>query len=534
MRLTFYMLDDTVTEFEQALRPERLEGDDAFRAVPLRDLPYEAQAYLQADRETEPRWLAMVSPYLDSDDAQGLRNISNSLLLLVKADSRFFAVSYGFGFVALERKRIEQGFGLRTTLNAIDPGKIKSIDVRNIDLVTRQKRTTVNFDSRLDDFELNLDQDLVQFASGQPPVKSAGKRMQGSDSLSWTSDGELDLARLGEICSMLYGFWSKDTYKQAFPFFDHLREVRDDDLTAVLDRRLADALGQRHVEKLVLAYPDLTTWDGVECFRIYQGHKKHECDEIHVAALYTFCDSEGVTDPDPRKIHVLAMDGEGHPVRTAQTLYEYTVFETEVDGQTYVLTLSKWYEVDATYLEVVDTSIGQIGPPQGVVLPEIWRTEKEGPYNERCAAGDQANLLLLDKELITISGRSRVEACDLLSSTGHFVHVKRQAESATLSHLFAQGSVSLQLLNQHPEYRDALLNQVQAKGWTLPFTRDGVQDRGSITCVYVVSSQTAGTLREVLPFFSKVNLRNHKLLIENMGYKVAGLVLPIIPKPKTP
>lgn len=533
MRLTFYMLDETVTKFEQALRPDKLQGDDPFCPIALKNLPYDAQAYLQADRETEPKWLGMVRPYLEN--ACSLRNVNNSLLLLVKGDSRFFAVSYGFGFVALDRKHIEQGFGLRTTLNAIDPAKIKAIDVRNIDLVTRQRRTTVNLDSRLDDFELNLDQDLVQFASGQPPKNSAaGNRLQGADSLSWTSKDDIDLAGLGEICSMLYGFWSKDTYKQAFPFFDHLREVRDDELAAVLNQRLADALNQRQAEKLVLAYPDLTTWDGVECFKIYQGRKQHECDEIDVAALYAFCDSEDITEVDPRKIHVLAMDGEGHPVRTAQTLYEYAVFETQVDGQTYVLTLSKWYEVDATYLEVVDTSIGQIGPPQGLVLPEIWRKEKEGPYNERCAAGDPANLLLLDKELITVLGRSRVEACDLLSSTGHFVHVKRQAESATLSHLFAQGSVSLQLLNQHPEYREALLNQVQAKGWTLPFTRDEVQHRGSITCVYVVSSQTAGTLREVLPFFSKVNLRNHKLLIENMGYRVAGLVLPIVPKPATP
>ncbi|TAM66290.1 MAG: hypothetical protein EPN48_17930 [Microbacteriaceae bacterium] len=35
-----------------------------------------------------------------------------------------------------------------------------------------------------------------------------------------------------------------------------------------------------------------------------------------------------------------------------------------------------------------------------------------------------------------------MEFCDVLSSGGDLVHVKRKSRSSTLSHLFAQGSVS--------------------------------------------------------------------------------------------
>jgi uncharacterized protein (TIGR04141 family) len=529
MRLTLYMLDETVTDFEQALRPPKAGGDDAFEEIPLRaGLPFEARAYLQAEHATKPKWMASVEKYLELDDPDRLRNVSNSLLIVLKAAGRFFAVSYGYGFMGLERKRIEQGFGLRTTLNGLDPAKIKSLDVRNIDLVTRQRRTSVNYDSGLEDFEINFDQDIVQVAAGQPRQDVPGTKLQGADALSWT--GDASFTELGETCTRLHAVWSKKTYEQAFPFFDHLREVRDDELVKALDENLAEAIARRQTDRLTLAYPEMSNWDRAEGFKIYQGHRRTVSDEIELTAVYAFCDQLASTDVDPRKVHILALDGDDQPVGPAQTLYEYAVFETQLKSKTYILTLSKWYTVAPSYLAEVNDGVGRIATPCGLTLPPIWNGEKEGHYNERCAKADPS-LLLLDKKLVHVEGHSRVEACDLLSSAGHFVNVKRQTQSATLSHLFAQGSVSLQLLHQHPKYRAALLKQLPATGWSLPFTEDAIADRKAITCVYAVSSKSGKDLCSVLPFFSKVNLRNHKAFIENMGYNVAACVIPIVPKP---
>lgn len=529
MRLTFYLLDETVTDFDQALLPQKLEGEGAFEEIPLQEgLPFEARAYLQADHASEPKWLRLIQPHLQMDDPGRLRNIHNSLLLLIRTDDRFFAVSCGYGFLALDRRHMEQGFGLRTTLNAIDPTKIKTLDVRNIDVVTRQRRTSVNYDSGIADFDLNLDQDLVRFAAGQPSDTALGKRMQGADSLSWTR--EVAFTELGEMCRTLYDCWSQETYLQTFPFIDHLKEVRDETLLDVLDSSLREALDGRQTERLTLAYPELSNWDRAECYRIYQGRIRGECDEVDLEAVYRFLDEFDLRDIDPTKVNVLALDDDARPVGPPNVLYDYLVFETKHDQQTYVLTLSKWYRVADDYLAQIDDAVRQILPPVGLTLPSIYEGETEQAYNARCA-DENADLILFDRELVHLPGHSSIEACDLLSAAGHFINVKRQTRSATLSHLFAQGTVSLELLWQYPAFRAAVLRQAEGRGWALPFTEAGITDRAGITCVYAVSTKKTGSLCDVLPFFSKVNLRNHKAMIESMGYRIAACIVPIVPRP---
>ena len=526
VKLTVYMFDEGVAEFEDALLPGKLQGDDAFEQIPLcGNVPFEAKAYLQREHTTAPKWLSFFEDYLDIDDPRSLRNVHNSLLLLIKAGGRVFAISQGYGFVAINRDRLERGFGLKTTLNAIDPEKIKCCDVRNIDLVVRQTRTMLNHESRLADFDIHLDQNLVRFISGQPSDKDIGTLMQGSDSLSWTAG--FDFQKLGEKCRDLFDLYSRDTYKQAFPFIDHMREVRDTALLDELEERLREALRDRESSKLMLAYPELQRWDAVEEFKVYQGYQKSVFEEIHIDAIYRFADEHDIEEILPHKVKVLPLDGDENAVAPRQDLYDYIVFETEHEECTYVLTLCKWYEVSADYLREVDAAVRAIPSPDGLVLPPIEEGEHESAYNERCADADPS-LALLDKALITIEGHSRVEVCDLLSQGGHFVHVKRQSSSATLSHLFAQGSVSFTLLANYQDYRAKLLAQVQNLQWALPFDASDEGDRKSLTCVYAITAKSGGDVCDAIPFFSKVNLRTHKDTIEGMGFKVAACIVPIV------
>jgi uncharacterized protein (TIGR04141 family) len=73
----------------------------------------------------------------------------------------------------------------------------------------------------------------------------------------------------------------------------------------------------------------------------------------------------------------------------------------------------------------------------------------------RAASGN--GLTLLDRRLIRIDGQSAIEACDLFSSEGHFIHVKhRKGGSSPLSHLFGQALVSAECLVREPEFRTKL------------------------------------------------------------------------------
>jgi uncharacterized protein (TIGR04141 family) len=296
MQLTFYLFDKSVKDYDSAIVSTKMLGSDGFQQIALsRSVPFEARAYFQRNKATRPRWLDFISPYCDLDNEAAILNSTNSFLLLIKVKSRIFALTTGFGFTAINRDKLERDFGLRVTLNAIDPEKIKNIDVRNIDLVTRQRRTLLNHDSPVAEFELNLDEDMVSLMGGVPKTEKVGKRIFGSDSLSLTS--EITFTDLQKKCETLLSLSSKKTYVKYFDFIDRVKPVRNKTLITKLDKALESAVEGRNINKLTLAYPEIE-WEQIEKFRISYGKSNTEVQDITVQEIYAFLDGLSVDDFD--------------------------------------------------------------------------------------------------------------------------------------------------------------------------------------------------------------------------------------------
>ena len=127
------------------------------------------------------------------------------------------------------------------------------------------------------------------------------------------------------------------------------------------------------------------------------------------------------------------------------------------------------------------------------------------------------------RNVVTVPKRTeKVEVCDILTSGSEFIHVKRGTRSSDLSHLFSQALVSAELLLDSPDFRTQSTVAVsaaaaadgkvagsfaptftanRANGATVPITL-GIIDKKW--------DNGAGGLRkaaDVLPFFSKINLR---------------------------
>ena len=144
----------------------------------------------------------------------------------------------------------------------------------------------------------------------------------------------------------------------------------------------------------------------------------------------------------------------------------------------------------------------------------------------------------------TVRLRSRttaIEICDILSTQGHFIHVKRKLNSSSLSHLFSQGLVSADLLLMSQEYRETVLQEVRTAerakragrdGAFSAMIRDGVQP-GRLEVVYAVIAKWGDEgkgkdrgIAEAMPFFSKVNLRRCATDLKRMGYSVSYKRIP--------
>ena len=248
MKFTFYLFNESVTEFDKAIRTGKLEGTEPFLPlVPNHELPFDCQAYFQQNKATPPRWYGYISGAFEFD--QAVMNQANSFLLLIRVKSRIFAITMGYGFAAIDRDFLERGFGLKVVLNEIDPSRIKSIDARVIDTTTKQKRVLLNKDSELYDFDFDMEEELLSVISGVPSNIDLANKLTGADSLSVTCD--VPLEDLGKKCEQLLTSFYKENYKESFGFIDNLRVIKVPSLCEQLDKLLLQAIENRIETKLM-------------------------------------------------------------------------------------------------------------------------------------------------------------------------------------------------------------------------------------------------------------------------------------------
>ena len=517
MKLTFYLFNDSVTEFEQAIRQTKLEGNDAFLEIGLKiELPFETKAYFQHNHQTKPKWLDYLIDYIDINEEE-IVNTTNSFLLLIRTRGRIFAITQGFGFVAIDRSKLERSFGLRVVLNEIDPEKIKSVDARKIDTTTKQKRVFLNRNSPLYDFDVDTDEDLLNLISGYPIDTTLAKKFAGSDSLSFT--GEVEFLDLGRKCEALLESFEKENYKENFGFIDYLKVIKDGDLKGELDGLLVSALENRQRENIMLAYPEVVDHNQIHRFKLTYDRHSGYIEEVTLEDVYRFFDEYNFDEIEPSKLSLIGLDQDDHAVTKKYSLDEYLVYETRKDGNRYLFSLSQWFELADDYVAEVEQSVNTIEVIQEIdFLPSMRRGQREDEYNIQVADASLA-IVKLDKENFRLEGYSQVEVCDLLTSNSKFICVKKYNGSSTLSHLFSQGYVSSTLLNDYPQYREFILSRCPVGYGPLAFDRGSV-DKSNITYVFAIASDSQGTLMELLPFFSKVNLRQACRSIKRMGYNV--------------
>lgn len=123
----------------------------------------------------------------------------------------------------------------------------------------------------------------------------------------------------------------------------------------------------------------------------------------------------------------------------------------------------------------------------------------------------------------------------MLSADGFFIHVKRRGDgSASLSHLFNQGFVSADLAIGSQDYRKVALEKIRAQeqqratdtgdpsfiGKFNPFEEAGAV-ASNCEVVFAIHPEPGKGGVKLLPFFSKVTLRNMVDELRRRGFRVS-------------
>jgi uncharacterized protein (TIGR04141 family) len=193
--------------------------------------------------------------------------------------------------------------------------------------------------------------------------------------------------------------------------------------------------------------------------------------------------------------------------------------DLETDHSVYLLTNSKWYEVNRDFTASVNEQFRLLRDEQcDVQLPEFDTAacNSESDYNA-LVPSIVGTMALMDKRNISYGGgHSSVEFCDLFCTSKKLIHVKQYGNSSVLSHLFSQGLVSGQLFASQKDFRIKVREKLPESHKQLVLDeRPPIQQ---YQVVYAIISKKDGPLE--IPFFSKVALGVAKTTLEGTGYSV--------------
>lgn len=467
---------------------------------------------------------------------KNLRQATKGALVFLPVGGRTFAVSFGFVAHNLKDASYEYDFGLRVTLNCVDPHKLKNTDTLEPGAARRQK-TQMSVESDLTYFDFDRDSKILKSLTGKAKAEyqSLMKHATGASNLRINSP--VAAKKLPALCNKLQELYEDDAYRATFPDIQNITPVRDPAVIAQLNGRLLNAFHAKSSD-LYLAVPAILDY-GDNLYTMFGGAGASLIyDDVFVGRYYEYLSSRGVDQADltidDLKTHTLKVADENGDPRSSYSIFRSLIFDTSLvdNGDAYHLVEGDWYRVAKSYVERLATFLDPLCT--AVTLPS-YNHDAEGAYNEAVAAGD-ASVLCLDKTNISPAGQSQVEPCDLYTvKDGHAIlhHVKVSTFSANLSHLFNQGTNAIELLKIDDEVRTklrTLVAQKAADGARTAFTAP--IDAGNFRVLFAIVTHKDTALRsENLPLFSRISLMRNLKALRRMNVAGSfGFIPDITPK----
>ena len=506
MQFNVYLFLPEVREFEQVFREGQLPPDGPYEEVPLKSpVPFEARAYLFRNKPTVPPWLEFFGAHCEFRDQAEIFNQTNSFVFVLKSEERLFALTHGQGYLALNAALTVPGFGLRVALNAIDPEKIRSTESRNLHETATLKQLVLSRPSNLNQFEVNFNRELLYRLEGGLGRSEIGTRIRGSASCGVAT--RISFSQLEEWCRSLLKVQAQQT-PPAMERADRLRRVTDPELIGRLDRLLDDALRAHGegAEALHLSPSNIREYNQVERYILRNGDgEMAELDELDITLVLPLL-NKLAPKTAPTEVSLVGIDADGEEV-TTQALRNAVVFETFYEKDRYLHTPEGWVYVNPSLVDWVNQQLSILAaPPDDYQLPD-WLPvySNEGDYNSKVAAVENSPYFCLDKQLVTVEKKGRIEVCDLLARTGDLIHVKEYAGSSqAISHLVAQAQGSSELLLGDRRYRESIRNQLSGS-WKKLIRLDRTSPRNH-QIVFGIGAPPDRSIPASLPFLSKQSL----------------------------
>ncbi|NSL53945.1 TIGR04141 family sporadically distributed protein [Uliginosibacterium aquaticum] len=521
--------DATTKTFAELLAPE--SNVSLYNLDPK--FEFDGALYVKRSSEKRPKWSEVVD-LITGVEIPYIGTKSSSAVLFLRTENALFAFTFGYGRYLIETTFFIQDFGLKTALNILNHESLRSVDLHTLEDQPVQKKSQATRESEASIFGIDISRDVLRAVTGSPKPGINLRNISGGDAML-SFGAELDIEEIPGLAAQIYGYYTNDDYKSGFSWVDNVRRIKEKGLIDRLDATLVEAIKEKD-QSLVITLPEIGKWDSITGFSFTRS-KSTVSPTIQIDSYYSGIDVDSVSIESVKRDRLFVFDI--HEDESDHSIYKCIYFEKSEAEKTYVLFCGIWYEIDNTFMGRINSTLDQI-EISDLDFPaiEIWdeagdkKIETEGDYNIRAANAHGYHLL--DKKLIKSNKTtSSIELCDLLTPNKQLIHVKhRKGGSAGLSHLFAQGSVSAEIMLGDKAFRKAartVLARINATARDIiPLDNPRSVD---YEVVFLILGDEKATVKGNLPFFSKVNLSRAYENLSQRGFPVKISAAPKVDRP---
>lgn len=515
-KLSIYLVRDP-----NKIESEIINTENAMQPIDI-ELPDIESARLYIKKHPPkniPPWTRLFTDNTSLDKLAFGTSSSVGAVFIVKLLGNIFILSFGTGFHLLKDDAIERDFGLKVTLNSVDPDKLRSLDKASYDHNPLNSRTQSTIDVDIFNLHLDSETEMLYAITGTSLIPEFGLNVTGRDALTVAVETTLDtLPKILEISLSQY----KKKLPSKFSWVENINRVRDLDEIEILDMELDSCLSNNNYNGIWLGEPEIIDWENQIGYSFGTGQRVPRHPVLSLNDYIDHIDRDELT-VERMKLDTIYVNNNDYQPTKQWSVYRCIYAEIVYSGNTYILRNGTWYRVNTMFTESIDKYLMDINiyPNE---LPE-YSHEREEDYNVFVCDSD-SSFCLMDKRNIKIGGAyDKIEHCDLIRNGNEFIHVKFYRSSGTLSHLFSQGLVAAEAFIKDAWYREQLNPKLPISIKLDDPTKRPTPSNYNI--VYAIA--TNKNIPNELPFFSKVTLKNALIMLRALDYKVSLAQIKIEP-----
>ena len=472
-------------------------------------------AFYLDSKNSKPTWIR--SFYNNNPRFNKIYTSNAKLVLLVKIHDpyenkiRIFAITQGHGKSLLTDNVIENNFGLKILLNTVNRADLRKINRTTVAGNLKATNEQLPLTGAIDEFGIDIDRDLVTTITAKIKKDPWFVGMiTGGDILNVSA--KVDLTNIEEFLLYCIEKYHSDSYKTDFGWIDNISHVKDKVLLNELDKILVENLNSNE-NKFGIAVPEIIDWIDFDGFQIAGNPSK--LDDLSIDELKNSFKNSLVDSTQLKSKYVTIVDTNGEKHGPGWNTYRCIFGEIEYNGHDYCINNGKWYCIDNNFKEKIindynSTEISQINF-------DIYQHKTENLYSTEFCKNHNEQFICLDKKNVMYGGgHSQVEICDILSKSNELIHIKPYSSSSTLSHLFNQGLVSIDLIMHDDDFLKSANKIIEEEN---PNYLINDSNRNDMKVVFAIAHTKGDSLPEI-PFFSKVALKHVKKRIKEMNGKI--------------